>query len=54
MNVILTLAIFVISFLGLHFGMGLAVWLAAAIAAVLALLGCVLIVVVFDGDGEIW
>jgi hypothetical protein len=53
-NTLLTLFLFVIAFLSLHFGLGLVVWPAVIIAAVLALMGCLLIVVVFDGDGDLW
>lgn len=53
-DVVVFLLIFAVSSLGLHFGL-LWVWpLALVVAFVLALFGVVVLVIVFDGDGDIW
>jgi hypothetical protein len=54
MNALVTLVLFVLAFCSLHLGLGLVMWLAALIAAVLALCGVALFVVVLDGDGSPW
>lgn len=54
MNLIFTVPLAVVSTLGLHFGLAQSWPIAALIGVVLALLGRVVIVVVFDGDGSIW
>lgn len=51
---ILRFVLFVIAVPSLHFGLGLPIWLALVIGAVLALLGVFLIVIVLDGDGSPW
>lgn len=53
-ELLLTIILAAITTAGLHFGLGLVLWLAALIGIVLALLGCVVFVLVFDGDGLPW
>jgi hypothetical protein len=54
MNVLVWIVLFVIGTLSLHFGLGVMLVLAAIIGAILATLGCLLVVVVLDGDGSLW
>jgi hypothetical protein len=48
------LVIFAFSALGLHFGLLWGWPLALGVAFVAALFGVAIIVIVFDGDGDIW
>ncbi len=54
LDVIVFLLIFVVSSLSLHFGLVWAWPLALVVGFVLACFGVVVVVVVFDGDGDVW
>lgn len=54
MQLLLSLALGVLAFLGCYLGLGLVLWLSLLIAAVCALFGVALIVIVLDGDGSPW
>lgn len=50
---LLVLVLTIISAAGFHFGLGWPVWVAFVVGFILALLGTVVIVMVFDGDGDV-